>query len=253
VLGTACRAVTTDDGRRAPSPPARDTDPRPGGTDDGATGAQRLPAEDDDAVAALAAWLLSADVSAAVIEVDTTGPSLTGRARDALSAALAQHGNKDITLAPEGNAPRKDVYTTSDLRRISGATRETFSSTDRMSVHVLVLDGRYEDDDAIGVAFEATSFAIFPDRIRSGVLSSVNYDRFEEAVVVHELGHLLGLVNLTSDGAFHEDPEHPGHSRNSESAMYWAVEDISVGNVFRGGPPTTFDADDVEEMSRIRG
>lgn len=34
--------------------------------------------------------------------------------------------------------------------------------------------------------------------------------------------------------------------------MFWAVEDVSVRNVFSGGPPTEFDGADEEEMARIR-
>ena len=66
--------------------------------------------------------------------------------------------------------------------------------------------------------------------------SGALYPAYETSVVVHELGHLFGLVNLTGKGAFHEDPEHRGHSSSADSVMYWATEDISVGNVFRGGP-----------------
>jgi hypothetical protein len=34
--------------------------------------------------------------------------------------------------------------------------------------------------------------------------------------------------------------------------MFWAVEDVSIANLFRGGPPTTFDGDDRREMELIR-
>lgn len=70
--------------------------------------------------------------------------------------------------------------------------------------------------------------------------------------MVHELGHLFGLVNLTGEGAFHEDPDHEGHSRNTSSVMHWAVESTVVGDVFEGGPPRDFDTDDEQEMQAIR-
>lgn len=208
---------------------------------------------DDGLVGSYGAQYLGAQIARARIEIDTNGPELTARARDGLQRALEEHGSKSVDFAAPGSAPNQEVYTADDLRRIAAQTRATSSTPKRVAVHVLVLDGQYEDANALGVAFNASTFAIFPSRIRSGLLSSFNYSTFEEAVVVHELGHLFGLVNLTGHGAFHEDPDHAGHSSNQESVMYWAVEDISIANVFRGGPPRTFDADDRREMDRIRG
>lgn len=195
---------------------------------------------------------LSEAIPRARIEIDSTGPELTARARNGLAGALQEHGSKAVTFAPQGAAPAQSTYDDDDLERIARATRDGFSTEDRVALHVLVLNGSYANADVLGLAFDASTFAIFPDRIRSGLLSSVNYAAFEEAVVVHELGHLFGLVNITGQGGFHEDPDHPGHSRNEGSVMFWRVDDISVGNIFQGGPPTTFDADDRREMAAIR-
>jgi hypothetical protein len=263
VAAVACTAATPErprDGARGGS--SRSEDARPGGGrgtgppgTGGSTRTSTPPRErnDDGPVGSYGAQLLNPAVSRAVIEIDSSGPQLSQRARDGLVGALQEHGGKQVSFAAAGSAPNQETYTAEDLRRIADQTRETASRAGSVAVHVLVLDGQYEDQDALGVAFEASTFAIFPSRIRSGLLSSVNYGAFEEAVVVHELGHLFGLVDLTGHGAFHEDAEHPGHSANQGSVMYWAVEDVSIANVFRGGPPTEFDADDRREMDRIRG
>ena len=50
----------------------------------------------------------------------------------------------------------------------------------------------------------------------------------------------------------HEDLNNPHHSNNRESVMYWAVEDISVANILRGGPPYEFDSDDQHDIEKIR-
>ena len=153
--------------------------------------------------------------------------------------------------AEDGSAPAQEVYTAEDLRAITAASRETSSAPSRPAIYVLVLEGRYENDRVTGVAFGATSFAVFPDQIGGGLLG-LEPESFETAVLVHELGHLFGLVDLTGEGAFHEDAQHPGHSSSDASVMYWAVEDISITNVFRGGPPREFDDADRKEMARIR-
>lgn len=249
LLTSACAAVTEQDGTGdRPDNGAAD-----GGGSDG-DGVVDAGFDDHGAVGSLGDALLSASVPNVIVEIDSTpDEQLTDAARTGLSGALADHGGKAVSFTGGSDVAPQQEYSAGDLRRIARANRSESSSGDTLTAHVLVLSGRFENESALGVAFDASSFAIFPDRIRAGVVASLNYDRFEQAVVVHELGHLFGLVNLTGEGGFHEDADNPGHSENRDSVMFWAVEDVSIGNVFRGGPPTTFDADDRREMDRIRG
>ncbi len=210
----------------------------------------------DDAgpVGSAARALLSSDVGGAQIEVDLSeGQSLSATAREALASNLVEHGGKSVSFTEDGTVESRAVYTSEDLAGLAAANRGTLSGDGTAGVYVMVLGGRFEDESAVGVAFSATAFAIFPHRIRSALLAGAFYEGFETAVVVHELGHLLGLVNLTGQGAFHEDPEHPGHSNSDGSVMFWAIEDVSIGSVFRGGPPREFDEADRQEMGAIRG
>ena len=147
--------------------------------------------------------------------------------------------------------PDQDVWTTAQLRSLMENSRSSWSSGRRASLYVMVLSGRHEDANAVGISFNASVFALFPEQLGGGLLG-LNYEAYEEAVVVHELGHEFGLVNLTGEGAFHEDAQHPGHSASSGSVMYWAVESTLVGEIFQGGPPRDFDAADVQEMDSIR-
>ena len=225
-----------------------------GGGGGGGGGGSQPDVDDTGPLGSAGVALLSPDVGAAQIEVDhSEGQSLSGGAADALASALGEHGEKDVSFAEEGTVPSQDVYTAEDLAGLAAAHRGTPSRDGTVAVYVLVLGGRFEDESAVGVAFSATAFAIFPERIRSALLAGAFYEGFETAVTVHELGHLFGLVNLTGKGAFHEDAQHPGHSNNDTSVMFWAVEDVSIGNVFRGGPPREFDDADRREMDAIRG
>ena len=83
------------------------------------------------------------------------------------------------------------------------------------------------------------------------VASDVSPARLELAVATHEVGHLLGLVDLFLRTG-RADPEHPGHSANPRSVMYWAVESDVVGDLLTGGPPVDFDADDRADLATIR-
>ena len=198
--------------------------------------------------------LLSPTLPAVVVEVDATaGEALTSRARQALQDALVTHGGKrTVRSRGASTVPSSDAYSVAELRELAATHRVTASSAEELSVYVLVLEGAFEVDGVTGVAFEASSFALFPDTIRNGLLPAMSYPSFEQSVAVHELGHLFGLVNVTGHGAFHEDPERPGHSVSRRSVMFWAVEDVSIANLFRGGPPTEFDADDRRELDLIR-
>lgn len=240
---TACAAVTdpADDGGNG------------SGSGDGATGPAAPSFDEHGVVGSAGRALLDPSIGSAIVEIDTSPDRSLGQsARDALGAALGEHGGKAVTLAGDAELPAAEVTSEADLRALAKKHRDERSDGDTIVVHVLVLSGRFEDEGALGVAFDATSFAVFPDQLDGGLFSSLNRDRFEQAVAVHELGHLFGLVNLTGEGGFHEDADNPGHSRSEDSVMFWAIEDVSVANVFRGGsPPTTFDDDDRQEMKRI--
>ena len=104
----------------------------------------------------------------------------------------------------------------------------------------------------LGVAVDASTVAIFQDTISQSenFLGRPSADEMERAVTVHEAGHLLGLVNLVYQSPIdHEDPDHPGHSSNEDSVMYWAIESNSIGNVFSGSIPDEFDADDKSDLA----
>jgi hypothetical protein len=73
----------------------------------------------------------------------------------------------------------------------------------------------------------------------------------ESAVVTHEVGHLLGLVDLFLHTG-RQDPDHPGHSTDQNSVMYWAVESNLVADLLTGGPPKDFDNADLADLQTIR-
>ena len=50
----------------------------------------------------------------------------------------------------------------------------------------------------------------------------------------------------------HEDHEHPHHSNNEESVMYWAVESQDFYNQLDGEPPNNFDSYDLDDLNLMR-
>ncbi|MFL6205590.1 MAG: hypothetical protein ACJ739_09580 [Acidimicrobiales bacterium] len=119
-------------------------------------------------------------------------------------------------------------------------------------VRLLFVHGTFEGDESVlGVSVRGDVAAIFTDQVdaASGLLSDPAV--VEDAVTMHESGHLLGLVDLAIDTG-RDDPQHPGHSTDERSVMYWAVESDLIGEVLGGGIPTDFDARDRADLARIR-
>lgn len=90
-----------------------------------------------------------------------------------------------------------------------------------------------------------------PQEILSRLPPGANLGAFEAAAVLHELGHLFGLVNGTGEGEDREDKDHPRHARDEDSVMHWAVETPSLLNVFASGPQSDFTGPNRCEMERI--
>jgi hypothetical protein len=184
-------------------------------------------------------------------------------------------------LIEPGAEPRQGTLdrVTSDLRRVSGksvtvtggalpesggwewtpaaiessaAARSPSVPGDVAVLQVLFLGGRYAGDDGVlGISVNSRVFAVFSDQVERAATALVGPERIELAVTIHELGHLLGLVDLYLHTG-RADPDHPGHSTNPRSVMYWAVESDVVADLLRGGPPVDFDAADLADLAVIR-
>lgn len=128
------------------------------------------------------------------------------------------------------------------------AIRPAGSATIRMLFVHGTLGG---NRSVLGVAVRGDVLAIFVDQVRSSGGLVGNSEGVERAVMLHEAGHILGLVDLVLDTG-REDPEHPGHSPNRGSVMYWAVESTAIGQVFGDNPPDTFDDADRADLARIK-
>ncbi|MAC28211.1 MAG: hypothetical protein CMH59_17325 [Myxococcales bacterium] len=128
-------------------------------------------------------------------------------------------------LPPRGEAP----WTLDELRTLGV---ERFDGAGPATLQLLYVDGRFRVDGVLGVALSRRSLVVFRETVqavcegRGGLLGADAACRVAEGtVLLHETGHVLGLVNaglpMQSD---HEDPEHPGHDVDPNCVMYWAYE-----------------------------
>ena len=214
---------------------------------------------DDGAVGSMArAYLRASPATSLTVEVDwVSGRTPASSALEHLKAILERELHKPggITIV-RGNQISSSTtsWSLQAMVALERANRANHSSGSRVSMWLCYVGGSYaENRNALALAFSASASVIFRDRLDDATSSLVMEPEIERAVITHEAGHLLALVNLGYHSQYpHEDPQHPGHSRNPDSVMYWAVEDISIRNVLRGGPPSDFDQDDRADLAMLR-
>lgn len=124
-------------------------------------------------------------------------------------------------------SPGKSQYTVGDARQIEDLNRRFFTRKDEIAVTVLFLDGSSTDvTGTLGQAHRSTSIVIYEKAlIAASADGGTRRDLLESAILHHEFGHLLGLVqggDPSREG--HRDSEHGDHCANPECLMHHSVE-----------------------------
>lgn len=142
----------------------------------------------------------------------------------------------------EISAEGQEFYTTEDISILEDRYRKNYNEGNTVSVFFLVVDGSFMQNEeaffTIGAAYRNTSMVLFGKRIadNSGGFGRPSRGTLETTVALHELGHLLGLVNVGSEMVTpHEDQDKEYHCDNDSCLMYWTVE---THNVLRFTPQT---------------
>jgi len=131
----------------------------------------------------------------------------------------------------------KETWNTIELKSLFNelGAGESIDTTGVLSI--LFVSGYFEDssgnrqENVLGIHMTGTTqIIIFKDLIKK-----INEDentwvaRFsEQSVLIHEVGHALGLVNnglpMSSSSEGHQDNEHGHHCSNEKCVMYWLNE-----------------------------
>lgn len=129
-----------------------------------------------------------------------------------------------------------------DILEIERSNRTVFTSGDQMGIYVLYTNGNYTDPNTLGVAYRNTSVALFGKKIQdnSGGLGQTSRTKLVATVAEHEMGHLLGLVDLGSPmQSSHKDISHGNHCNNNNCLMYYASETTEIlGFLLTGNIPS---------------
>lgn len=134
------------------------------------------------------------------------------------------------------------------------APRGDFANGSAAVVHILYLEGKWAESEAVGLATQQAAFLFGSRQIAPSPVDREPY--IERSVLTHEVGHLLGLVNNGIPMVkAREDPEDDGHSTNVDSVMYRGVDagKALLANVDEtNAPPSHFDADDIADLAAYR-
>ncbi len=144
----------------------------------------------------------------------------------------------------------------SDIFTIEKNNRTAFTSGTELAVYCLYTNGDYTDANVLGVAYKNTSFALFGKKIadNSGAVGQASRTKLVATVTEHEMGHLLGLVDIGSAMQVnHKDAAHGNHCDNTNCLMYYASETSDILGFLVTGSIPSFDANCRADMTANGG
>lgn len=211
------------------------------------------------AVGSSAKELLSSDKFKSVkVEVQ----HMTGFAPDAAALNHLQNFLAAIVNKPDGIAiVTKEIAATGDgtlsaeeVHAIEKANRTAFTTGTELAVYLLYTNGNYTENNVLGVAYRNTSAAVFGKKMRdnSGGLGQTSRTKLEATVLEHEIGHLLGLVDVgTPMQTAHK--QNGNHCNNQNCLMYYASETTDVLGLLLTGNIPSLDGDCLNDLKANGG
>ncbi len=139
----------------------------------------------------------------------------------------------------------KAVMTLNDIVEVEKNYRTVYTSGNQLGLYFLYTDSKYSEPTALGLAFRNTSMALLGKTVtdNSGGFGQVSRTKLESTVLEHELGHILGLVNLgTPMVTNHQDAANANHCNNRNCLMYYGANTTDIMGVLMTGNVPPLDA-----------
>ncbi|MCO5166965.1 MAG: hypothetical protein M9894_11430 [Planctomycetes bacterium] len=199
-----------------------------------------------------------------LVEIDhVQGQAPSPAALQVLRTRLEERCNKPdgvTILVDDAIPPGSGVYSVAENRALEAQHRDHHASGTTVVLYMLYLDGRSDQDSGgarvLGWAHGPSSVGIFRESIVASANLVASSAEVEAAVLVHEAGHILGLVNNgTPMVTPHEDPDRRGHDVDERCIMHWRIETSEIRTLIQhlGSVPTQFDARCIEDLRASGG
>ena len=174
---------------------------------------------------------------------------------------FSEHSNRTIqtqsTLNEMTEIPDQGVnqWNSSQLVSLGESVAPSLVQGTEVSLSIIFVNGTFNGSNTIlGVQIGSYPFAfIFKDVVVGVGGGDLAQKYVEQATVVHEVGHAIGLVNngvpMVID---HEDRAHPHHTTNENCVMYWAVESSNniltfLTDIITGGQLELFGTESLQD------
>lgn len=204
-------------------------------------------------------WVIEVDYAAS----EKPSTALTRFLHDRL-APLVHKDSIEVRLDESLSGNTDTSWSDGDVQSFAREHRGVETGMGTVATHVLFLAGHSSHDTdegrVLGIAYGHDLIVIFSQSIKDSCTLPAplcTSETYFQAVLVHEFGHILGLVDngvpMVRD---HEadtcgSKADEGHSTNQNSVMYCQVETSAITLLSK--PPTDFDADDKADLRAAGG
>jgi hypothetical protein len=160
----------------------------------------------------------------------------------------------------ELNIASRPYLSLGDIFDIEKKNRLFFPHEKSLSIFVYLPHSEYLENSGsyktLGIQYGASSIVLFGKTMsdNSGGLGQPSYKTLETSVALHELGHVLGLVNNGTNMAVnHQDAQNGRHCNNKDCLMYFAVETTDILSNLLGGAVPGLDANCINDLKANGG
>lgn len=148
-----------------------------------------------------------------------------------------------ITVTPRViQKTNSNTYSITDIKTLEDNNRVRFTQDGKITIAALFVNGASSSNNGnnivLGTAYRNTSFVMYQETIQGLSDSPFETNRvtLETSVMLHEICHLLGLVNVgTNMVKNHQDSNHGAHCNVDSCLMYYALENgNTISNTLTG-------------------
>ena len=164
---------------------------------------------------------LGDDYQRILIEVDVVGnqtPDL--EALEHLKLILERESEKEVEISVDDQLnSSRTVFSLKQINDLEGEHRDRYRGDGTAIIYIQYLNGSFDDSPEYrGVAYHGSSCALFMATVREDGVRDGKSLALEKRTLVHEAGHLLGLVEINYRSEHqHQDPEHEYHCNHENT------------------------------------